>query len=81
MSRESKQDALTEYKLWVQYVKNKVSMRLPPGLVGYRLVGSKGSNIVPIAKETKAVIIIIPVRGPPREVCIIFSCIRAPGLF
>ena len=45
-------------------------MQLPPGLVGYRLVGCKGCNIVPIARDTGAIIIIIPVRGPPREVCV-----------
>jgi hypothetical protein len=44
--------------------------------VGYRLVGTKGANIVPVARDTGAIIIIIPVRGPPREVRVHVCCVR-----
>jgi hypothetical protein len=67
-THDTVEEAQEEFKYWSALVSSRVVMPLPAGLVGYRLGGPKGGNIVPIARETGAIVIIIPIRGPPREV-------------
>ncbi|EDQ91886.1 uncharacterized protein MONBRDRAFT_23129 [Monosiga brevicollis MX1] len=68
---ENLASAWQEYQQWQLLVARRTIMHLPAGLVGYRLVGTKGSNIVPIARDSSAIVIIIPVRGPPKEIWVV----------